>query len=918
MDGPYGYGHLSHPGVVDAGQSAWMDEPYAFFAGRQFRKGEAPLWNPYNGIGTPLLADMLSSTFYPLKIFVYTLSNPLGWDVFFLLRILLAGFFMYGFLKETGVSSLGSVTGSIGFMFSGPLTLWVNAFHLNADILIPLQFWLAELLLKKRETRFYLFNSIILTISILGGNPQPTILSICSVFLYYLMRRIQITAKNESVVKNTISCFFEWGGIVVIGLGLSCFQLLPFLEFFRLGPSVHSGAGMTAFPLSEIRGFIYPTIFRDEPNLSRLGIGCLLVSLAIMGFWNKKKFFPQNIFIAVIGLFFLLKYFGVFIVQWVGLLPIFDHLLFIKYAPPLIAFSASALAGIGLDVIRDNSNSRRLVLIANIAIVLMMFIIFPLKRSLLTSGGYWIIILSVFFSVFIIIYHRNETNCKKVLYFIPLIVFLELFIIKPENSARRYDPYTKPPYVDFLQKKTANERIFALDSILYLNTSAAFKIQNLGIIASIYESRFLGFCKVIDPAFLTRSEDAFRLGGQRTVGVYPGMCENRLMNLLGIKYFVSAYPIGTDSIYEKILQNGIDDRGLPLAYSRSWIRNFGADAPCVFFQHPPSKVMLPFRVPKDADKLEFACGLDPQVWNPNQGDGAGFKILVDEGNGPQTVFYKYVDPKNNVKDRQWYKNTVNLQKYRGREIKLIFMTDPGPNGDNRYDWAGWSNLTVYPVHNWSGKMVYEKAYDGEVKIYKNPNALPRAFVVHQTEEFTDHTKILTALMNPNMDMSKTAIIEDPAGKIESSNESSSNDEVKIILYQPKKIQLNVRTNSDGFLILSDLYYPGWQVYINKERKSLYRTNYLLRGVPIKKGESKMEFIYRPASFYLGVAISFFVFGLSLISLMFYNKKMLFRILISISAVLCILLAIHFSSQYRLQDVSQLIKTILTGKVPPVL
>lgn len=62
--------------------------------------------------------------------------------------------------------------------------------------------------------------------------------------------------------------------------------------------------------------------------------------------------------------------------------------------------------------------------------------------------------------------------------------------------------------------------------------------------------------------------------------------------------------------------------------------------------------------------------------------------------------------------------------------------------------------------------------------------------------------------------------------------------------------------NDGFLVLSDTYYPGWKAYVDGKRSEIYLTNYLVRSVYLKKGEHIVKFIYLPFAFILGVIISF--------------------------------------------------------------
>ena len=59
----------------------------------------------------------------------------------------------------------------------------------------------------------------------------------------------------------------------------------------------------------------------------------------------------------------------------------------------------------------------------------------------------------------------------------------------------------------------------------------------------------------------------------------------------------------------------------------------------------------------------------------------------------------------------------------------------------------------------------------------------------------------------------------------------------------------------GLVLLTDTYYPGWKAYVDGERAQIYPTDYLFRGVFVSEGEHKIEFVYDPASFKLGIAIS---------------------------------------------------------------
>jgi hypothetical protein len=86
--------------------------------------------------------------------------------------------------------------------------------------------------------------------------------------------------------------------------------------------------------------------------------------------------------------------------------------------------------------------------------------------------------------------------------------------------------------------------------------------------------------------------------------------------------------------------------------------------------------------------------MSPEVWSPNKGDGVEFNIYIRtkiEPNVLYRVYNRYIDPKNNLDDRRWFDETVDLSRYGGQSVEIILETLPGPNQNNNYDWSAWSN-----------------------------------------------------------------------------------------------------------------------------------------------------------------------------------------------------------------------------------
>jgi uncharacterized membrane protein YfhO len=69
------------------------------------------------------------------------------------------------------------------------------------------------------------------------------------------------------------------------------------------------------------------------------------------------------------------------------------------------------------------------------------------------------------------------------------------------------------------------------------------------------------------------------------------------------------------------------------------------------------------------------------------------------------------------------------------------------------------------------------------------------------------------------------------------------------------VRFNLSAEGDGFLVLSDVWYPGWKARVDGMDTPILRANYLFRAVPVSNGEHTVEMIYQPPSFLAGLAVT---------------------------------------------------------------
>jgi hypothetical protein len=164
-----------------------------------------------------------------------------------------------------------------------------------------------------------------------------------------------------------------------------------------------------------------------------------------------------------------------------------------------------------------------------------------------------------------------------------------------------------------------------------------------------------------------------------------------------------------------------------------------------------------------------------------------------------------------------------------------------------------------PVHGFISDR-FELVYDREVRIYRNKDALPRAFVVGHAEVLPDKNRILAKLTEPEFDAKENVILEENVTN-NAAIPSAASSPVTFERYEPNYIRLQAELTHPGWLVLTDTYYPGWKVLIDGRAGRILPADYIFRAVPLESGPHVVEFVYRPASFVWGVAISMLTIGI---------------------------------------------------------
>ncbi|MDZ7358606.1 MAG: YfhO family protein, partial [candidate division KSB1 bacterium] len=174
-------------------------------------------------------------------------------------------------------------------------------------------------------------------------------------------------------------------------------------------------------------------------------------------------------------------------------------------------------------------------------------------------------------------------------------------------------------------------------------------------------------------------------------------------------------------------------------------------------------------------------------------------------------------------------------------------------------------ITMFPISNES----YQLVEQANALVYENKSALPRAFFVGDIVTLKDKNEIFGYMASGRFDPARTAILEE---KAEFEISPNPENEVQITHYDIHDIKMKASVKSPALLVLSEVYYPaGWKAYVDGEETKIYKTNYILRSIFLQPGDHNIEFVFRPASFKIGLMVSIITL-MVLIALLVYSIR----------------------------------------------
>lgn len=879
---------LWNPATTDGVRAYY---PLAKIITESWRQGEIPFWNPYALTGMPVLAAGTYQALYPIANLLrltMPVAQAISWSI--ILHFFLGSLFTFLFVRELGSGPFGAMVAAVAFVFNSTIMIWLTFPSVVETMFwMPLILWGWERALRREQWRWLVVSVAAIVMQILAGQVQMVYYSATGAGLYALYR-----GGVDGWQKRRWRLFLRPVRYLAVSYGaallLAAVQVLPFLELAAQGARGDAAYRFQPVVLALFR-LLVPDFFGTQ----------------IDGFITGGYKFTLVLYFGLVSLIFLaaslfsshrVRAWGFFGIGALVLLVVFQtpplHQIFSALYPTytilgfdralfLAAFFWAAAAGLGGDAListRPQKLLRYLLaagwVIFGVALAGSLLFAFLLKYQ---PRHFWnlppvdspippeyrlgSILFALFFwgAALLLLGGWSQKKLSRPVFgsLTLLLLVSDLFLANidyfPAYPPDMLSPTT--PSLDFLNQQVSNEtrpyRIVGMGRVLWSDMAGVFHLPDVQGYDSFITRRYSRYINATG----VRGDTNYRIAAFEPK-------TSPLLDALNTAYlYVSRRQLGGGdwvSLINEAPQPQVESPVNWAGQVGEWTIA-GWTQPVVLA--PASSTISYQGQLSFPSVLETAIALDAAT-PPEQTGTVQFQVVVKTLEDPagQILFDRQLDIAAYLQNPTWQPVAVDLGAFTQKAVQLSLIVN-GPPGL----LAGWAN----PLLSDSSKV--ELLYYGPNSIYLNKNHLPRAWIVHQIESvpLDDLDSAAAILTQPDFDPARTAVIE---GNLSTPPDPPAGDDsVMFDLYSANRSVITANLASSGLLVFSDIYYPGWNAYVDGVRQPVYAANIAMRGVYVPAGEHRIEFKYEPLSFRLGVIISGVTVGLLIIAVgIFYYRR----------------------------------------------
>jgi hypothetical protein len=151
------------------------------------------------------------------------------------------------------------------------------------------------------------------------------------------------------------------------------------------------------------------------------------------------------------------------------------------------------------------------------------------------------------------------------------------------------------------------------------------------------------------------------------------------------------------------------------------------------------------------------------------------------------------------------------------------------------------------------KLVYQDKRSGvNLNVFENSQALPKGFIVHHSEiKATSET--LPALLAADFQPAEMVYLEQ--GRALNGPVAQAAEQPRLVSQSANRLEFEANLASEGYLVVNQAYYPGWQARVDGSPAAYEKANYTFGAVYLPAGNHHLTLEFSPLSQTLGAIVS---------------------------------------------------------------
>jgi len=140
-----------------------------------------------------------------------------------------------------------------------------------------------------------------------------------------------------------------------------------------------------------------------------------------------------------------------------------------------------------------------------------------------------------------------------------------------------------------------------------------------------------------------------------------------------------------------------------------------------------------------------------------------------------------------------------------------------------------------------GSLTLDKDF-GTAMLYRNANALPRAYLVNEFEVLPDRKNIYPKILAGQDNLRRKVFLEENP-PIDIAASDTILPPAEITSYANDSVVVDVQAPANCLLVVTDNYYVAWEAWVDGVKTPILRADGSFRAVPVKSGTKQVIFRY---------------------------------------------------------------------------